>query len=88
MQAKCQGKEHMIESEISILSSISHPNIIQLHEVFDFSSEKYLVMEFVSGGDLFDAIAADIKYSEVVARDMVKDLANALQVNLYSKVFS
>jgi len=78
-KAKCQGKEHMIESEISILSSISHPNIIQLHEVFDFSSEKYLVMEFVSGGDLFDAIAADIKYSEVVARDMVKDLANALQ---------
>lgn len=29
---------------------------------------------------MFDAIAADIKYSEPVARDMVKDLANALQV--------
>ncbi len=25
-----QGKEHMIESEIAILSSVSHPNIIQL----------------------------------------------------------
>ena len=37
------------------------------------------MMEYVSGGDLFDAIAADIKYSEVVARDMIKDLANALQ---------
>ena len=34
------------------------------------------------GGDLFDAIAADIKYSEPVARDMVMDLANALQVNI------
>merc|ERR1712241_188134 len=78
-KAKCQGKEHMIESEISILSAIAHPNIIQLHEVFDFSSEKYLVMEYVQGGDLFDAIAADIKYNETVARDMVKDLANALQ---------
>ena len=33
------------------------------------------------GGDLFDAIAADIKYSESVARDMVHDLADALQVN-------
>lgn len=78
-KAKCQGKEHMIESEISILSAITHPNIIQLEEVFDFPTEKYLVMEYVSGGDLFDAIAADIKYSEVVARDMIKDLANALQ---------
>jgi hypothetical protein len=24
-----QGKEHMIESEITILSSVPHPNIIQ-----------------------------------------------------------
>merc|ERR1719312_1298257 len=78
-KAKCQGKEHMIESEIAILSAISHSNIIQLEEVFDFPSEKYLVMEYVSGGDLFDAIAHDIKYSESVARDMIKDLANALQ---------
>lgn len=78
-KAKCQGKEHMIESEIAILSAVQHPNIIQLHEVFDFPTEKYLVMEFVAGGDLFDAIAADIKYSETVARDMIKDLANALQ---------
>jgi len=78
-KAKCQGKEHMIESEIAILSSVSHPHIIQLEEVFDFEAEKYLIMEYVQGGDLFDAIAADIKYSEPVARDMVMDLANALQ---------
>eukprot|EP00088_Acartia_fossae_P010390 TRINITY_DN15170_c0_g1_i1.p1 TRINITY_DN15170_c0_g1~~TRINITY_DN15170_c0_g1_i1.p1 ORF type:complete len:784 (+),score=188.70 TRINITY_DN15170_c0_g1_i1:76-2427(+) len=78
-KARCQGKEHMIESEIAILSSVDHPNIIKLQEVFDFPDEKYLIMEFVSGGDLFDAIAADIKYCESVARDMVKDLADALQ---------
>jgi hypothetical protein len=35
---------------------------------------------FFQGGDLFDAIASDIKYTETVARDMVTDLANALQV--------
>lgn len=78
-KAKCQGKEHMIESEIAILSAISHSNIIQLEEVFDFPTEKYLIMEYVSGGDLFDAIAHDIKYSETVARDMIRDLALALQ---------
>ena len=98
MQAKCQGKEHMIESEISILTAIDHPNIIQLEEVFDFPGEKYLVMEYVQvvsanqlnsfvtrdkiqGGDLFDAIATDIKYTEGVARDMIHDLADALQVS-------
>ena len=49
-QAKCQGKEHMIESEIAILSSVSHPHIIQLEEVFDFQAEKYLIMEYVPVG--------------------------------------
>jgi len=78
-KAKCQGKEHMIESEIAILSAISHSNIIQLEEVFDFPKEKFLIMEYVSGGDLFDAIAHDIKYSETVSRDMIRDLALALQ---------
>ena len=33
----------MIESEIAILNLVSHPNIIELIEVFDFPDEKYLV---------------------------------------------
>ncbi len=56
-KSKCLGKEHMIESEIAILTLVSHPHIIELLEVFDFPDEKYLVTEYVRGGDLFDAIA-------------------------------
>ncbi len=67
-KSKCAGKEHMIESEVAILDAVSHPHVIELIEVFDFPGEKYLVTEYVRGGDLFDAIAADTKYSEVVAR--------------------
>ena len=61
-KSKCQGKEHMIESEIAILNLVSHPHIIELIEVFDFPDEKYLVTELVPGGDLFDAIASDVRY--------------------------
>ena len=42
----------MIESEIAILSSVSHPHVIQLEEVFDFAAEKYLIMEYVPVGCL------------------------------------
>ena len=35
--------------------------------------------EYVKGGDLFDAIAADTKYSELVSRRMVADLTSALK---------
>ena len=47
---------------------MSHANIIELIEVFDFPEEKFLVTEYVRGGDLFDAIAVDTKYSETVSR--------------------
>ena len=78
-KSKCQGKEHMIESEIAILTLVSHSHIIELLEVFDFPDEKYLVTEFVRGGDLFDAIAVDTKYSERVSRRMVSDMTSALK---------
>ena len=55
----------MIESEIAILNLVSHPHIIELIEVFDFPDEKYLVTELVPGGDLFDAIASDVRYRYV-----------------------
>ena len=42
----------MIESEIAILSSVSHPHIIMLEEVFDFETEKYLIMEYVQVGGI------------------------------------
>ena len=78
-KSKCKNKEHMIESEVHILGSVSHPNIIELVEVFDLPEEKYLVTEYVRGGDLFDAIAADTKYSEDISRGMVRDLVSALK---------
>ena len=46
-KSKCQGKEHMIESEVSILRRVHHSNIIQLIAEYDTHSELYLVMELV-----------------------------------------
>lgn len=45
---KCAGKEAMIENEVSILRKIKHPNIVQLHEDYDYPNELYLVMELVN----------------------------------------
>ena len=69
----------MIESEIAILTLVSHSHIIELLEVFDYPDEKYLVTEYVRGGDLFDAIAIDTKYSERVSRRMITDMTSALK---------
>ncbi|XP_044046017.1 serine/threonine-protein kinase DCLK2 isoform X3 [Siniperca chuatsi] len=78
-KAKCSGKEHLIENEVAVLRKVKHPNIIMLIEEVDTSSELYLVMELVKGGDLFDAITSLAKYTERDATVMVYNLAGALK---------
>ncbi|XP_038611045.1 serine/threonine-protein kinase DCLK2 isoform X2 [Tachyglossus aculeatus] len=78
-KAKCCGKEHLIENEVSILRQVKHPNIIMLIEEMDTSTELYLVMELVKGGDLFDAITSSTKYTERDGSAMVYNLVSALK---------
>ncbi|XP_018520804.1 serine/threonine-protein kinase DCLK1 isoform X1 [Lates calcarifer] len=76
---KCRGKEHMIQSEVSILRRVKHPNIVLLIEEMDTHSDLYLVMELVKGGDLFDAITSSNKYTERDASCMLFNLASAIK---------
>lgn len=76
---KCRGKEHMIQSEVSILRRVKHPNIVLLIEEMDTPNELYLVMELVKGGDLFDAITSSNKYTERDASCMLFNLASAIK---------
>ncbi|XP_051939594.1 serine/threonine-protein kinase DCLK2 isoform X3 [Hippocampus zosterae] len=78
-KAKCRGKEHLIENEVSVLRRVKHPNIIMLVEEVDTPLQLCLVMELVKGGDLFDAITSSTKYTERSAGVMVRNLAAALR---------
>uniref|UniRef100_A0A674MGC1 Serine/threonine-protein kinase DCLK2 n=1 Tax=Takifugu rubripes TaxID=31033 RepID=A0A674MGC1_TAKRU len=78
-KVKCAGKEHLIENEVAVLRKVKHPNIIMLMEEVDTSSELYLVMELIKGGDLFDAITSSARYTEKDASVMVSNLAAALR---------
>lgn len=75
---KIAGKEKMIDDEIAIMRKCRHPNIVRLFEDYDTPTEMFLVMEFVKGGDLFDAISASVKFSENVAKDYFRDMTKAL----------
>ncbi|GLU00898.1 hypothetical protein SLE2022_182340 [Rubroshorea leprosula] len=66
--------------EISILSTIDHPNIIRLFEAIENEDKIYLVLEYCDGGDLGDYIRRHGKVSEHVARHFMRQLAAGLQV--------
>ncbi|XP_050147030.1 serine/threonine-protein kinase ATG1a-like isoform X1 [Malus sylvestris] len=66
--------------EISILSTINHPNIIRLFEAIQTEDRIFLVLEYCDGGDLADYIRRHGKVSETVARHFMRQLAAGLQV--------
>jgi 5'-AMP-activated protein kinase catalytic alpha subunit len=45
-----------VTREIKILKLARHPNIIQLYEIIETPKQLYLIMEYISGGELFDYI--------------------------------
>eukprot|EP00003_Mantamonas_plastica_P000762 TRINITY_DN1058_c0_g1_i7.p1 TRINITY_DN1058_c0_g1~~TRINITY_DN1058_c0_g1_i7.p1 ORF type:complete len:146 (+),score=43.04 TRINITY_DN1058_c0_g1_i7:289-726(+) len=57
-----------IAREIQILKLFHHPHIIRLYEVIDTPTDIFMVIEYVSGGELFDYIVNNGKLSEPEAR--------------------
>jgi len=53
-----------VAREIHILKLIRHPNIIQLYEIIETPKLLYLIMEYASGGELFDYIVKKQKLKE------------------------
>lgn len=41
-----------------ILARLHHQNIVKLYEIYESNSAIYLVMELLSGGELFDRLMA------------------------------
>ncbi|KAI8846103.1 kinase-like domain-containing protein [Chytridium lagenaria] len=77
-KSKCKGKESMIETEVNILMRVRHEHIIQLYEMYEIESKIYLVMELVTGGELFDEIVKIGKYTEADAAHIVYKILLAI----------
>ncbi|XP_055276015.1 NUAK family SNF1-like kinase 2 isoform X1 [Moschus berezovskii] len=68
-----------IRREIEIMSSLNHPHIIAIHEVFENSSRIVIVMEYASRGDLYDYISERQRLSEREARHFFRQIVSAVQ---------
>ncbi|XP_039221250.1 calcium/calmodulin-dependent protein kinase type IV isoform X1 [Crotalus tigris] len=68
----------IVRTEIGVLLRLSHPNIIKLKEIYETPTEISLVLELVTGGELFDRIVEKGYYSERDAADAVKQILEAV----------
>ncbi|KAJ6331922.1 hypothetical protein OIU76_010325 [Salix suchowensis] len=67
-----------IKREISTMKLIRHPNVVRMHEVMASKTKIYIVLEFVTGGELFDKIASKGRLKEDEARMYFQQLINAV----------
>ena len=56
-----------VAREINILKTIRHPHIIQLYEIIETPKQLYLIMEYASGGELFEYIVSHQRVKELEA---------------------
>ncbi|XP_076294793.1 calcium/calmodulin-dependent protein kinase I isoform X2 [Lasioglossum baleicum] len=73
-----KGKEDSLENEIKVLRRLTHPNIVQLLETFEDKQKFYLIMELVTGGELFDRIVEKGSYTEKDASGLIRQILEAV----------
>lgn len=74
----------LLTNEILVMRKIvenvsPHPNVIDLYDVYDDQNGVHLVLELCSGGELFDRIVAQERYTEAGAAAVIRQIARGLK---------
>ncbi|XP_050237557.1 CBL-interacting serine/threonine-protein kinase 3 isoform X3 [Mercurialis annua] len=67
-----------IKREVATMKLIKHPNVVQLYEVMGSKTKIFIVLEFVTGGELFDKIVNHGRMREDEARRYFQQLINVV----------
>lgn len=75
-----------LREEIFIMCQADHPDIIRLEEVYESDSQIYLILNLLTGGDMFDRLEEQDYYSEIQCAQIVKQMVGAVRYLHSNKV--
>ncbi|XP_077369380.1 calcium/calmodulin-dependent protein kinase IGb [Festucalex cinctus] len=75
---KKQSRDLNLENEIAVLRRIQHENVVGMEDFYESQTHYYLVMQLVSGGELFDRILDRGVYSEKDASHVIQQVLHAV----------
>ncbi|XP_054733529.1 serine/threonine-protein kinase BRSK2 [Anastrepha obliqua] len=67
-----------VEREIAIMKLIDHPHVLGLSDVYENKKYLYLILEHVSGGELFDYLVKKGRLTPKEARKFFRQIISAL----------
>lgn len=76
---KALGGLDGVTRELKILKQLDHPGIVKLKAYYEDADNYYLVMEFISGGDLMDFIASQGAIDEIVTKEIARQILEAIK---------
>lgn len=68
-----------VAREVYILKLIRHSHVVQLYEIIETSRQLYLIMEYASGGELFDYIVASGRVEEREASHFFRQIVDGVE---------
>lgn len=74
-----QNMGAQIKKEISIMKMVKHHNIVKLYEVLASRTKIFIVLELITGGELFDKIVAESRFDEKTARFYFRQLIKGVK---------
>ncbi|OTF73820.1 serine/threonine-kinase-like protein [Euroglyphus maynei] len=70
--------QKMLSREIRTMETLHHPNLIRIFEVIESFSKHFLVMELAPGGELFQVISTNGRFSESEAKHFFSQILSAI----------
>ncbi|KAL9107674.1 MAG: hypothetical protein Q9227_007481 [Pyrenula ochraceoflavens] len=78
LKKNVKGNEQMVYDELEMLQQLHHPHIVRFHDWFESRDKYYIVTQLATGGELFDRICDQGKFTEKDASQTIRQVLEAV----------
>jgi len=78
LKKNVKGNEQMVYDELEMLQRLRHPHIVRFHDWFESRDKYYIVTQLATGGELFDRICEQGKFTEKDASQTIRQVLEAV----------